>query len=181
MRLLPTLSKRIFPNPFFKPIFLNPFFKVNLIFFQLPNPQGIDPRVIHFQEGEKYSENFSTLYDLSYNHFPKCMYGPNKTEWRFRMGRHEPEPDMALNYGNITNFGLKEYKKEIWRCDKAKGTPNTVSMDAYQPPAEEDYKFHRYSHPKFVNFDLKEEFRFDLICEFLFELIQGILIFEIIW
>lgn len=43
--------------------------------------------------GEEFLNNFSTVYDLSYNHYPKCVGGPIHRKFIYRIPKHIPEDD----------------------------------------------------------------------------------------
>lgn len=45
--------------------------------------------------------------------------------------------------GNITNYGIREAKKEQWKCDKSlvRRTGSTNYQDAYVAPDRSAYRF----------------------------------------
>lgn len=46
----------------------------------------------------EYLENFSTVYDLSYNHFPKCYKEAMRRKLNFSLQRTDPEDEYLTNY-----------------------------------------------------------------------------------
>ncbi|KAJ8947746.1 hypothetical protein NQ318_018008, partial [Aromia moschata] len=97
-------------------------------------------------------DNFSTIYDLSYNHFPKWYGQPIYRDLRFRLERHEPFDEYIKSYGNITKTGLADYKKQEWRNEKQdpRMTINSLYEDTYVPPEKLAYKFRRWARPKAI-------------------------------
>ncbi|KAI4461354.1 hypothetical protein MML48_5g00019629 [Holotrichia oblita] len=112
--------------------------------------EGCGARILFDHDGDHYMHNMSTTNDLTYNHIPTWYKDYQKRHWRFRMDRWEPEQDYARNYGNITKYGITEYKKYLW--DKAKQDPRTTATTNYQdsflPPKLEDMKFRRWGIPR---------------------------------
>lgn len=51
--------------------------------------------------------------------------------------------------GNKTHYGITEYKKEQWRCEKSdpRLTYSTKYQDDFLPPKINDYKFPRAAIP----------------------------------
>lgn len=84
---------------------------------------------------------------MSYNHLPKCSKEPIHRQWKFCNQKYEPEVDLTRNFGSITKYGLVDYKKEIWQCDKSKRTPLTHYQENFLPPEIDDYKFKRHGIP----------------------------------
>ncbi|RZC39214.1 uncharacterized protein BDFB_005326, partial [Asbolus verrucosus] len=128
-------------------------------------PSGNDPSIIWDQklnaeesnfvsqigrnDFPNYFENFSSTYDLSYNHFPKCYRGYIPRTLRFRLGRFEPDDHYILTFGNLTKYGLLDYKKEQWACERQdpRQTYSTNYRDAFTSPEMNDYKFQRFAIP----------------------------------
>ncbi|GJQ71478.1 putative protein C1orf158 homolog [Trypoxylus dichotomus] len=112
--------------------------------------EGCGARLLFDHDGDHYMNNMSTTTDLSYNHFPKRYKDNHKRYWRFRMNRWEPIQDFTQNYGNITSYGIAEYKKYLW--DTAKQDPRTTAttnyQDSYLPTKIDDFKFRRWGIPK---------------------------------
>ncbi|XP_076168442.1 uncharacterized protein LOC143147238 isoform X2 [Ptiloglossa arizonensis] len=61
----------------------------------------------------------TTTSDLFYNILPKDLEGPRIRSYHARQQKWVPEIDLTKNYGNLTQFGLKEaLKKEIYKNSK---------------------------------------------------------------
>ncbi|XP_068897447.1 uncharacterized protein [Tenebrio molitor] len=97
-----------------------------------------------------YFENFTSTYDLSYNHFPKCFKGHINRTLRFRQGYHEPTEDYIPSFGNMTNYGLIDDKKQQWECEVQDPRKNnsTHYKDTFMAPDAKDYAFRRFATPK---------------------------------
>ncbi|XP_031838587.2 uncharacterized protein LOC116429608 [Nomia melanderi] len=72
----------------------------------------------------------TTTYDLSYNILPKGLEEPKIRTYHPRKRKWIPEQDLTRNYGNLTNFGLKEaINKDLYENSKeglAKNRWNTI-------------------------------------------------------
>ena len=115
-----------------------------------------------------YFDNFTTLYDLSYNHFPKTYDTSIHRTWRMRKDIHEPFDEYLASFGNSTNYGLVETKREEWECHNSECRTRrctSYSRD-FRVPRAEDYRFQRYfvclvqsskmDKARGVNVDLKQ-------------------------
>ncbi|KAJ3625662.1 hypothetical protein MTP99_016218 [Tenebrio molitor] len=98
------------------------------------------------REPPNFFDNYSSTYDLSYNHFPKCYKRNIPRILNFREGYHEPIEEYLPSFGNITNFGLLDYKKEKWNFEKegVRKISSSVYKEEFKAPEPADYKFKRY-------------------------------------
>jgi hypothetical protein len=101
------------------------------------------------KDSPNFLENFSSLYDLSYNHFPKCYKSNIPRIYRFLKDYHEPLDDYLPSFGNVTKSGLVEQKREEWKYDQnnPRSTDPTSYRCQFQAPATTDYDFKRFVHP----------------------------------
>ncbi|KAJ9588231.1 hypothetical protein L9F63_018395 [Diploptera punctata] len=87
-----------------------------------PNPladninknHGIGPEIQIEHGGTDYYNNYSTSYDLHYQHCPKRLSGPQQRIFNSQRKIYEPEQDYTVNYGNASNYGISEEKKQQW-------------------------------------------------------------------
>ncbi|XP_015839043.1 uncharacterized protein LOC103314319 isoform X1 [Tribolium castaneum] len=95
-----------------------------------------------------YFDNFSSIYDLSFNHFPKCLDG-RLARKRQRNGHCIPLEEYLPTFGNMTQFGLVESKQEQWKCETQDPRRNKVThySDHYAAPELSAYKFKRFAIP----------------------------------
>ncbi|XP_044271511.1 uncharacterized protein LOC123015700 [Tribolium madens] len=95
-----------------------------------------------------YFDNFSSMYDLSFNHFPKCV-NENLVRKRLRNGHYIPLEEYLPTFGNMTQTGLVEYKKEKWECESQDPRQNQIThyTDNYAAPELNAYKFKRFAIP----------------------------------
>ncbi|KAF5272190.1 hypothetical protein FQA39_LY01272 [Lamprigera yunnana] len=92
--------------------------------------EGHGLRLIFDIDSPKYLENFSTVNDLSYNHYPKTSTdGPIPRKYRSEFHRYDPQQDYLINHGNITEYGLLNSMKEKWKCEKE--TATSCYQDTY--------------------------------------------------
>ncbi|KAK9890657.1 hypothetical protein WA026_012015 [Henosepilachna vigintioctopunctata] len=117
--------------------------------------EGVNP-IVHSKYGcwdyPNFFENFSTTYDLSYNHYPRWYKDIGHIERKLNSHtmQYEPEDDYIHSFHNITRRGLVEKKKEAWHLEKlnSRTTPGTHSQDIFTPPSQDDYKFTRHAPPR---------------------------------
>ncbi|KAL3269221.1 hypothetical protein HHI36_008303 [Cryptolaemus montrouzieri] len=116
---------------------------------------GVDP-IIHpkigFDEYPNYFENFTSIADLSYNHFPKWYKDV------VQVGRHYksaydmyfPMQEYLEPFHNLTQFGLVDHKRQLWSesISDPRKTINSLYKDTYTPPHKDCYEFPRWSRPK---------------------------------
>lgn len=117
----------------------------------------------------EYLDNMSTLYDLSYNYYPKCANGPLHRKLRSKIPKFIPEDDYLPSFvscklflqhfvfflqGNLTKYGILELKQEQWKCDKGvvRRTGTTSYQETYLPPKKEDYLFKKWAVPLLIIF-----------------------------
>ncbi|KAH0821746.1 hypothetical protein GEV33_001045 [Tenebrio molitor] len=96
-----------------------------------------------------YFENFASTYDLSYNHFPKCFPSCIPRVLNFRMEIRQPTEEYIYPFGNLTKYGLLDYKKEQWGCEIQEPRRNysTHYNDTFVAPNTKDYTFKRFAIP----------------------------------
>ncbi|XP_045474709.1 uncharacterized protein LOC123680716 [Harmonia axyridis] len=117
--------------------------------------EGVDP-IVHSKYGcldyPNFFENFSSTYDLSYNHYPQWYKnrGIIERKLRFRTLQYEPLDDYIDSFDNITRRGFVEKKKEDWCYDKWGPffPKKSHNQEVYKPPSQNDYKFVRHAPPK---------------------------------
>lgn len=63
------------------------------------------------------------------------------------MGNHAPQIDYASSYGNVTSWGLVEWKKEQWRCYKSRQLPKSETHDQFQGYDVKDFEKKRRAKP----------------------------------
>ncbi|CAG9819173.1 unnamed protein product [Phaedon cochleariae] len=106
-----------------------------------------------------FYDNFSTTYDLSYKHFPhfyKDSIIPR--EMKLKLHTYHPTEEYLKSYGNITNFGLFDAKKNEWTCD-VQDTRVTEYEADYIPLEKHSYKFSRWTRPTAVKSKYGKEHR----------------------
>nr|XP_022917549.1 uncharacterized protein LOC111426904 [Onthophagus taurus] len=80
---------------------------------------GLPKAMLFGQREDAYTNNFSTTYDLSYNHFvKKAKTHPTERHWVCRDNIWLPEKDFTKDYGNITRYGIFEYKTSLWEQER---------------------------------------------------------------
>ncbi|XP_044755266.1 uncharacterized protein LOC123314200 [Coccinella septempunctata] len=134
-----------------------PYSKVeaNFIWSEKFKSEGVDP-IVHTRYGcldhPNFFENFSTTYDLSFNHYPKWYKhcGNINRKLRLRTLQYEPLDDYIDSFDNITRQGLVEQKKDDWCQDKWSSffTQRTHNQETFKPPSQQDYNFVRHAPPK---------------------------------
>lgn len=101
-------------------------------------PQENSERVLPTHDG--FKNNFSTSYDLHYRIHPKGLCGPRLRTFNTQSKAWLPDQDYALNYGNITEFGLRAYKDEMKRVQECNERYNSTEYRyAYIPYSREFY------------------------------------------
>ncbi|XP_022917487.1 cilia- and flagella-associated protein 107-like [Onthophagus taurus] len=110
---------------------------------------GIGPRLLIDINGDQFTKNFSTTYDLSYNHYPKLKRICNlERNWKVLQNKWVPEDDYTINFGSVTEYGLKAYKERLWEEQKSGKVCNiTTYADHYLPPDDEARRFKRWGIP----------------------------------
>ncbi|XP_023018959.1 uncharacterized protein [Leptinotarsa decemlineata] len=104
------------------------------------------------EEFPNFHDNFATVYDLSFEYFPKLYSKEIDRVHMSRLQRFDPTEEYLKSYGNISNFGLTDCKKQEWDCDKQ--DPRSTSLTMYDTefpsPKTEFYKFSRWTRPTAV-------------------------------
>ncbi|KAJ3643033.1 hypothetical protein Zmor_025771 [Zophobas morio] len=91
-------------------------------------------------EQPSYFENFTTMYDLTYNYFPKCFNSHIPRKWHLMRGMHSPSDEYLPTFGNLSKRGILEYKKQQWKCDFGCNKRECTSYtEQFRPPKPEDY------------------------------------------
>ncbi|XP_041976864.1 uncharacterized protein LOC121731498 [Aricia agestis] len=83
--------------------------------------------------------NFATTTDLVYNHLPKPLCGPPQRFYKRFKNHYYPQQDLSECYGNITEWGLKEYLEYSWACDNVNDYLSTLYEDSFVPPTPQQY------------------------------------------
>ncbi|XP_018572829.1 uncharacterized protein LOC108912145 [Anoplophora glabripennis] len=115
-------------------------------------------------EPSSFFDNYSTTYDLSYKFFPSWYTAPIFRNLRFRLGTHEPLEEYLKSYGNLSNYGLSEYKEHVWKCEKQdpRTTATTSYEDSFLSPERSDYTYSHWcritpkkdNHPSLSKFNI---------------------------
>nr|CAI5842958.1 unnamed protein product [Callosobruchus analis] len=113
----------------------------------------------HSDEDPSFFNNFSTTYDLSYNHLPQFYRRLMKDV----PNENAPSKEMELieSYGNLTNYGLVNEKKYEWRLDSPDPRMTTVTSNKcdFARPDDNSYKFTRWTLPTPVKGKCGQYFR----------------------
>ncbi|EEB13757.1 hypothetical protein Phum_PHUM256950 [Pediculus humanus corporis] len=72
---------------------------------------GLGQELLIDHMGFSYYGNYTTTYDLCFNHLPKGICGPYPRF--YHKGKYKPSTDLTLIYGNLTNWGLRERLQNI--------------------------------------------------------------------
>ncbi|XP_019873556.1 uncharacterized protein LOC109601726 [Aethina tumida] len=67
-----------------------------------------------YEKSPNYYQNYTTTYDLTFNHFPKMYKSYIPRTLRFRAMHHIPSQEYLKTYGNLTSYGLTEAYKKYW-------------------------------------------------------------------
>ncbi|XP_069698900.1 uncharacterized protein [Periplaneta americana] len=111
--------------------------------------QGVGSELLIEECGTDYYNNFSTSYDLQYRYCPQELTGARPRIFNTRWKKYEPQQDYTLNYGNVTQFGLAELKRDCWSADLARVHKlSTEYREAYLPLSTDNLIAKRIAVPR---------------------------------
>lgn len=78
-------------------------FLVTLTFYRciVRTFQGFGPRLMTDHGIGEFLDNLTTLNDLSYNHYPKCVGGPIHRKLRHKIPKYIPEDDYLPSFVSV--------------------------------------------------------------------------------
>ncbi|GLV32477.1 hypothetical protein CBL_00813 [Carabus blaptoides fortunei] len=112
--------------------------------------EGAGLQCVMDYEKEKYLENFSTTYDVSYNVLPKEQHNIKLKKYNARLQHYIPQQDLTKNFGNVTGYGLKGRKTCQWQYEQNTDPSSWISEthDNYKLLSSENYKTKRRAIPR---------------------------------